>query len=171
VPLAVAALVCVTGCVTEVKPSTPAREKASFTKPSRPVGIEPEQMLLTASAPNDADGNGFPDTIPVTIYLFGDTRRYRLPIAEQGTFDFTVTTRDGREVGRWIFSEDETRLAQGDSPAGVCYRFALRLGPGRDRFRSVPVSLRAIFTNAKTGQQVASLSSATIRLGMGESAP
>ncbi len=126
-------------------------------------------MLLTAGVPSDADGNAFPDTIPVTVYLFGDGSRYQLPLAERGEFEFLISTREGQEIGRWIFPEAETASAMGDSPAGVCYRFALRLGPGRDRFRSVPVSLRAIFTRAKTGQRVVSPSAATMRLGLGES--
>lgn len=125
-------------------------------------------MLLSAGEPNDADGNGFPDTVPVTIYLFGDGRYYELPLAEPGSFEFVITADNGQEIGRWIFPEDETKRAQGGSYAGVCYRFALRLSPGRDRLRSVPAGLRAIFTNAETGQRVASSGTATIRLGAGE---
>lgn len=141
-----------------------------MSRPARPPGIQPQQMLLSASIPSDADGNGFADTVPVTVYLFGDSR-YQLPLAERGSFEFTILTTAGQEIGRWIFSEDETKRAQGDSPAGTCYRFALRLGPGRDRFRSVAVSLRAIFTISKTGERVVSPSAANIRLGLGDSAP
>lgn len=165
---AVAMICAAGGCVTESGSAAPPRDRTPVRTPPRPSGIEPQQMLLSASIPSDADGNAFPDTIPVTVYLFGDTRRYNLPLADAGSFEFIVATTSGQEIGRWRFDEAQTADARGDSPAGKCFRFALRLGPGRDRFRSVPVSLRAIFTNAKTGQKVVSPAAANIRLGLGE---
>ncbi len=164
-----ALLLCgLSACVTETRPSAPERERASIARPSRPSGVDPQQMLLTAGVASDADGNGFPDTIPVTVYLFGDTRRYALPLAEQGSFEFEATTQDGVAIGRWIFPPEETAAAKGESPAGVCYRFALRLSPERDRFRTTAVGLRAIFTQSKTGQKVVSPGVASVRLGAGE---
>ena len=124
-------------------------------------------MVLTAGVASDADGNGFPDTIPVTIFLFGDLRKYELPLSAEGRFDFELRTQDGQLVARWVFPEDETAQSLRDSPTGVCYRFALRLAPGRDRLPSMPVGLRAIFTNTKTGQRVASTGAASVRLGAG----
>lgn len=122
-------------------------------------------MVLSAGVPSDADGNGFPDQIPVTIYLFGDTNRYAMPLAQKGSFEFEVKSRGGYEIGKWVFSPEETSRAMADSPTGFCYRFALRLSPDKDRIRSVPVSLRAIFTDAKTGQKIVSPGSATVRMG------
>jgi hypothetical protein len=125
-------------------------------------------MTLSAGVGMDSDGNGYPDTIPVVVYLFADTRRYPLPVKERGEFTFELTAAEGVEIGSWVFGEEESARAVGDSAAGVCYRFALRLGPGRDRLPAVPASLRAIFTNAATGERFASPGSATIRIGSGE---
>jgi len=161
----VCALLAASGCVTETTSSAPITNREKPSRPTRPVGVEPQQMVLSAGMPSDADGNGFPDQIPVTIYLFGDARQYAMPIAQKGTFEFEVKSRGGYEIGKWVFSEEETARAMADSPAGLCYRFALRLSPGKDRIRSVPVSLRAIFTDAKTGQKIVSPGSATVRLG------
>lgn len=155
------------GCVTETSAGTPARERPRVVRPPRPSGVEPQQMVLTAGVASDADGNGYPDTIPVTIFLFGDLRRYELPLSADGTFDFEIRTQDGRTVARWVFPEDETDASLRDSPTGVCYRFALRLAPGRDRLPVTAVGLRAIFTNSGTGQKVASSGAASVRLGAG----
>ena len=155
------------GCVTESSSGTPARARSRVARPPRPSGVEPQQMVLTAGVASDADGNGYPDTIPVTIFLFGDLRRYELPLSAAGSFDFEIRTQDGRTVARWVFPEDETDASLRDSPTGVCYRFALRLAPGRDRIPVTAVGLRAIFTNSGTGQKVASSGAASVRLGAG----
>jgi hypothetical protein len=125
-------------------------------------------MTLSAGVAMDSDGNGFSDTIPVVVYLFGDTRRYPLPLQAAGVFEFTITNPDGTLIGEWIFDEEESARSAGDSAAGVCYRFALRLGPGRDRMSSRHASLRAIFINQNGGHRVTSPGAATIRLGSGE---
>jgi hypothetical protein len=155
------------GCVTETRSSAPSRNRSSVSRPARPSGIEPQQMVLTAGVASDADGNGYPDTIPVTIFMFGDLRRYELPLSVDGEFEFELMTQDARPLARWVFPEDETANSLRDSPTGVCYRFALRLAPGRDRIPVTAVGLRAIFTNEKTGQRVTSTGAASVRLGAG----
>lgn len=156
------------GCVVETHSAAPERQKPRSTAPPKPAGIRPEQMTFSAGVAMDSDGNGFRDTIPVVVYLFGDTRRYPLPLQAPGVFEFELIGADGARIGEWIFNEEETARSVGDSAAGVCYRFALRLGPGRDRMSSRHASLRAIFINRDGGYQVTSPGAATIRLGAGE---
>lgn len=123
--------------------------------------------MLSAGVAKDSDGNGYPDTIPVVVYLFGDTRRYALPVQERGTFEFHLIGPEGEVLGHWIFPEEEAARAVGDSAAGVCYRFGLLMSPGRDRMSSRPASLRASFTISSTGERVLSPGAATIRVGSG----
>jgi hypothetical protein len=165
--LILACMLLAPGCVTQTRPSPPERDRPKVKRPARPGNVEPEQMMLSAGVMQDNDGNGFPDTIPVVIYLFGDSDRYALPIEEEGSFEFILTAPDGDRLGRWVFPEDDSAEAVSDSPAGVCYRFALRMAPGRDRMKAQPASLRAIFTDARTGERVRSQGAATIRVGLG----
>ena len=163
----VTVLTLMAGCMTETHPSTPEREHRKISRPARPAGVRPEMMMLSAGVGTDSDGNTFPDTIPVVVYLFGDTRRYALPLKERGTFEFFLEGPDQSQIGHWIFPPNEVERAAGDSAAGNCYRFALRMVPGRDRMSSRPASLRAIFTVRATDERVFSPGTATIRVGAG----
>lgn len=155
-------------CVSETVQTAPERDRHAPAKPSRPAGVVPEQMTLSAGAPSDSDGNLFPDMIPVVVFLFGDTRRYELPITAKGTFEFFLAGPDGAELGHWVFAPDDAARAVGETMAGKCYRFALRMAPDRDRMSSRPASLRAIFTNSETNERVFSPGTTTIRVGAGE---
>lgn len=162
------ALCCMlTACVSQTRPTAPQANHDRPALPTKPAGFRAQQMLLSAGVPSDVDGNGFPDQIPVTVYLFGDGR-YELPVAEPGSFEFEIKSKGGQDIGLWRFPPDETARAIGGSSVGTCYRFALQLAPGRDRIRAIPASLRAIFTNEETGQKIISPGSATIRLGADE---
>ncbi len=125
------------------------------------------QMMLSAGVATDTDGNNYPDTIPVVVYLFGDTRRYALPIKSRGSFEFFLDGLDGERLGHWIFPPDETAEALGESEAGANYRFMLRMDPRRERMTSRPASLRAIFTVDASNERVFSTGTATIRVGAG----
>lgn len=166
--VAAGGLVCQVGCVSEVRQSPPKISRPKVSRPAKPAGVRPEQMMLSAGVATDADGNTFPDTIPVVIYLFGDTSRYALPLHADGEFEFEVVgTQEGR-IGRWIFPAEEVVRAAGDSAAGVCYRFGLRLGSGRDVIEGQTAGIRAVFTDSETGRRIESLGAVTIRLGSGE---
>lgn len=166
--IAAAVVVPLPGCVSEVRQSSPSITRPKVSRPTKPAGIHAEQMMLSAGVATDADGNTFPDTIPLVIYLFGDTSRYALPLRETGVFEFEVIgTHDG-VIGRWVFPEPEVDRAVGDSAAGVCYRFGLRLGAGRDVFEGQTAGIRAVFIDSSTGRRIESLGAVTIRLGSGE---
>lgn len=165
--LAGAALVWTGGCVTETRPTAPERERRTAYRPSQPSGIKPQQMMLSAGVATDSDGNAYPDTIPVVVYLFGDTRRFALPLKARGTFEFFLEGTDGTPLGHWVFPPEEAARAVGDSAAGVNYRFMLRMSPDRERTRSRHASLRAIFTVGASDERVFSPGTATIRVGAG----
>lgn len=161
------AIVSITGCVTETSAVAPEREHRAARRPVQPSGIKPVQMMLSAGVASDTDGNNFPDTIPVVVYLFGDTRRYALPIKAKGTFEFFLEGLDGARLGHWVFPPEETAKALGGSEAGANYRFMLRMDPRRERMPSRPASLRAIFTVDASNDRVFSTGTATIRVGAG----
>lgn len=165
--LAACGAACLGGCVSEIRESPPRVSRPKVSRPAKPAGVRPEQMMLSAGVATDADGNTFPDTIPVVIYLFGDTSRYALPLHADGVFEFEVVGKQSGHLGRWVFPEQEVERAAGDSAAGVCYRFGLRLGPGRDVLEGQTAGIRAVFTETGTGRRIESLGAVTIRLGTG----
>lgn len=136
-----------------------------------PRGTRPEQMTLIAAVPADGDANGFPDTIPVVVYLFPSVRVHPLSMVEPGEFDFRLTDRDGEVLGEWIFDAQDTAAAAQDLPPGRGYVFGLRLAPGVDRRPNQPGSLTAVFTSAIDQKRIVSSGSATVRIGAGVSAP
>lgn len=172
-PIAIA-LACATlalpGCQTTTRDAL-GRERTESANPRRipppPASARPQQMMLVAGVPNDADGNGYPDTIPVVIYLFAPVDVHPLPLIEPGEFGFELTDRNGKRLGEWRFDRDGTEAAAQDLPPGRGYVFGLRLAPGIDRIQNQPAALTARFTSARDGRVIASSGSATVRVGAG----
>jgi len=157
------------GCQTTITDSSGRR--VSRPEPTRvgpaPAGTRARQMMLVAGVPNDSDGNGFPDTVPVVVYLFAPVDEYPLPLIEPGEFRFELTDRSGERVGLWSFSEALTANSAQELPPGSGYVFGLRMAPGVDRRRNEPAALTAVFTASSDGRTVTSSGSATVRIGAG----
>ena len=112
-PLAAAAgvLATVAGCVSD----EPARRAVA----PQPAGVRPATLFLSADLPDDTDGNGYVDTVDVTIYVFGEGYE-AAPIFVPGTFEFSLNHRGGPEMAGWTLTPDQA--------AGTLRRFAP--GPG-----------------------------------------
>lgn len=156
------------GCVTETREAPPKISHSRPSKPVKPAGIRPEQMMLSAGVATDTDGNAYPDLVPVVVYLFGDSNRYALPLEERGVFEFRLIGSESGPLGRWVFPEQEVERAIGDSAAGKCYRFGLKMADGRDVIEGQTASLRAVFEDSETGRRIESLGTVTIRMGVGD---
>lgn len=106
----------------------------------------------------DTDGNGFPDTFPVTVYLFADG--FPLSLEVPGTFRFELYSAEGKLARIWTIDADQARASVRRAGPGPAYVFALSmLDGGSDRVRKQTVDLSAIFTpdprpNAAVGAPV-----------------
>lgn len=136
--LAVAALL--SGCMVEEKRSGPRPT------PRQPEGVVPDRIVLSAELPRDTDGNGFPDTTAVSVFVF-DSRYPLASLKVPGTFEFTLTATGGRRLAKWNFSEEQTEAAARPAAAGPKYEFELSLlGQGGDRMAQTEAELVGIFT-------------------------
>lgn len=153
------------GCVSEGGASvseSEARQQRAAAESSRAV---PVQMFLTVSAPRDADGDRFVDTIPVTLYLFPQSSESALPVWSTGEFSFALRSRDGVEtLAEWTFSEEAAKAARVSRAPGPGYAFFLRLPEGQDAKLEGTGNLYGIFTHV-TGLQASSQGGASVRLG------
>ena len=169
-----AVVIACAGCQTTTRDSL-GRERTTSANPRPvpppPTGTRPQQMMLVAGVPSDADANGFPDTIPIVVYLFAPVDVYALPLVEPGEFRFELRASDGGVIGEWLFDREATADAAQRLPPGRGYVFGLRLAPGVDRVENQPAALTAQFTAARDGRQIASSGSATVRIGAGARPP
>jgi hypothetical protein len=159
------------GCVTETRPITdnspPPRASSPRSVGPAPANVRATQMLIVAGVPSDADSNGFPDTVPVVVYLFAPAGVYPLPLTERGVFEFRLTAGDGTLLGEWVFAEDVVAGAAQPLPPGNGFIFGLRVAKGSDRVANQAASVTAVFRPADGGRPVLSTGSATVRMGSG----
>lgn len=136
--LVVVAAGCLGGCVSD-QPTQRAVQAA-------PVGTPPTSLQMWVRTPvADTDGNGFPDTFPVTVYLFSDG--YPLSLEVPGTFRFELFSAEGKLARVWTFDADQARATVRRAGPGPAYVFALSmLDSGSDRVRRQNVDLSAVFT-------------------------
>lgn len=133
------------GCVSD-KP-TPHQVAAA------PRGTTPSALQMWVRTPiPDADGNGFPDTFPVTVYLFAEG--YPLSIQVRGTFRFELYSAEGKLARVWTIEGDKAEESIRQAGPGPAYVFLLSLlDSGSDRVRRQTVDLAATFTpeNSSSG--------------------
>ena len=132
-----------------------------------PAGTRAMQITMSVGRPSDSDANGFPDTIPVVVYLFAATNEYPLSLSEAGSFTFALTSQGGEPLGRWEFGETETARAAQELPPGPGFVFGLRLAPGVDRRPNQPVNVTAVFTSALDARRIESGGAASVLIGSG----
>jgi hypothetical protein len=118
----------------------------------QPANIAPNSLQMWVRTPlPDVDGNGFPDTLPVTVYLFAEG--YDLAVDVPGTFRFELLSAEGRVARVWELNADEAKAAVRRAGPGPAYVFALSLlDGGSDRVRRQSVDLTATFTPLTTEQ-------------------
>ena len=136
--LVVAASTLLTGCVSD-KPA-PHSVKAA------PTGTAPTALQMWVRTPvPDTDGNGFPDTLPVTVYLFAEG--YPLSVETAGTFRFELYSAEGKLARVWTIDPAQAKKSVRQAGPGPAYVFALSLlDSGSDRVRRQTVDLSAVFT-------------------------
>lgn len=164
------------GCVTvseetSVTSGQPSKPRDPIAPPPLPRGLEPTVMILSSGTPMDSDANGFPDTVPIVVYLFGDPNRYALPIAYPGDFAFRVATRDGQPLGTWNFLGDDASAGLQQLPPGPGYAFGLRLREGRDVMQRAEALVTGRFRTADGSREIGTNGAAEVLLGNAQFVP
>ncbi len=88
-------------------------------------GVAPQSMNLAVQPLPDQDRDGWPDVVPVIIYLFSvDSAQ---PRRFDGGFVFTVSDLDGTPIQRWVVGPEDTPRAAGVRSGLTGYSFRLDL--------------------------------------------
>jgi hypothetical protein len=138
---ATAWLICglfVSGCVTQKsdKPDVGPQPKDS----------KPGVMWLGVNAPSDTNGNGYSDSLLVTVYLFADNGYVR-SISLPGTYHFQLLAKGGKVVREWDAASPGPKVAPIKSGVGSGCLIALSMleAGGSDVFTYQSVDLVGTF--------------------------
>ena len=142
------------GCQTTNVEFSSARPLPPDPKPAKPVpssATANAMALAVEGKPADTDGNGYPDTITVSMYLF--SLPHASPMFEDGTFVFTLQ-RDGsadaddsHHLGQWRLNVDEIQRGRTIYGPSHLVRLSL-LEIGSDRYPLMSANLHCRFEPA-----------------------
>jgi len=129
-------LVLLPACQTEKVTFSDGRPIPPPPRPAEPAptGAQPNAMaLMVSSRPDDTNGNGYPDLIPVTVALFAKPHETAVVADGGSSFVFTLYPKGQigvpgvQELGTWTYAGDTVARAQTVAIYGPCYRFRLSL--------------------------------------------
>ncbi len=145
-------------------------------KPARPVpsGANANAMALAVEGkPADTDGNGYPDTIVVSMYLF--SLPHASPMFEDGTFVFTLQgdgdadVDDVHPLGQWRLDADQ--VERGRTIYGPTHLARLSLLEiGSDRYPLMSANLHCRFEPANGGDAISPRGVHWVQLGRAQTA-
>jgi hypothetical protein len=167
------ALAVAAGCQTKVRTS----DGRPLPPDPRPAPHVPDSAEVNAMAlrvglkPTDSDGNGYPDLIPVEVYLFASP--YASSVQRPGTFEFTLHVAgrsvegDDAPLATWRFEGPAQEAAGFRSPTfgGTGYAFRLSLLERDDELPLMRATLVCRFEPAGGGAAVRSTEAHTIQVG------
>lgn len=105
-----------------------------------------ERMTLTADSNlADQNGDGVPDTILLIVNLWTDFLSDPTPITSPGSFRFVLTSLDGVELERWVFTEEQAAGSAQELLLGPVYAFGLSIGGEVTGVPARPVRLSGVF--------------------------
>lgn len=141
-------------------PAAEERRQAERIDPREPV-----QLTMNVGQPLlDSDGNGFPDSMEVWVYLFPSERYSRLPVWSAGSFEFRLRAADGSLLGAWDIPAESAAAFRQQFAPGPGYVFGLALAEGEDAMPRVTANLFLTFVTP-SGRRVSSRGPATLTLG------
>lgn len=128
--------------------------------------MKPALLLLNANPfPTDADGNGFADTLTVSVFLFPPENEFPIPIHADGVFGFTLRSEDDELLAEWSFEGEAVERAKVRPLTGPGYIFDLDINAvASDRIRVNNVALRAAWTGPE-GKRVDVRGPTIVRVG------
>lgn len=89
-----------------------------------PEGMQPERITITVEPFQDRNRDGWPDSIPVTAYLFAPSRSAQ-PYAFEGGFEFVLTDLDSEPLAEWRIAPEQAPQALQSHNTLTGYRFGL----------------------------------------------
>lgn len=112
-PLAIAAGVA--GCASSEQQRRTAREA--------PADLRPQHLIIAAYPLLDYDNNGYPDTIPIVVYLWDD--RHPLPVWADGSMRFTLADENNEVIAEWAVPADVVRASRRRDQVGATHQMTL----------------------------------------------
>ncbi len=114
-------LLVMVGCETTPEKAAPAPIG------SPPQDLQLQRVLISTDIPLDEDANGYPDTLRIFAYLFGDQNQYPLPVHAPGNFEFMLRNPQGEAIAHWDLDDATTSAARRKNVVGAVYVFVLDL--------------------------------------------
>ena len=112
--LGIGALLLVSGCVSD-------RAERPALRP--PEDLRPNTLVIASHPLLDDDNNGYPDTIPIVVYIWDD--RYPLPFWEDGIMRFRLTDREKNVIAEWEVPADVVRSSRRRDQVGATHQMTL----------------------------------------------
>lgn len=106
------------GCVTDGPKRGP--------KSSQPKNVVPTQIVTSIGPFDDTDGNGYPDSATISLYVFADAYP-EASVMIPATLTFRLRAKDGSTIREWAFTEDRTASLVRRGPVGLGYVVRLSL--------------------------------------------
>jgi hypothetical protein len=114
-PAAAAVAACLLGaCVAEKKSPPPVRP---------PAELRPDSLAIAAYPLLDDDANGYPDTLPLVVYIWDN--RYPLPMWAEGTMHFELRDEDDRLIAEWDVPAEVVAASRRRDQVGAAHAFTL----------------------------------------------
>ncbi|MCC7388224.1 MAG: hypothetical protein IT431_05605 [Phycisphaerales bacterium] len=88
-----------------------------------PGDLRPEHMVIAAYPLLDDDNNGYPDTIPVVVYLWDD--RYPLPMWADGAITFRLLDDQEQVIAEWEVPADVVLASRRRDQVGAAHQMTL----------------------------------------------
>lgn len=95
-------------------------------KGTQPVGVIPTQIVTSIGPFDDTDGNGYPDSATISLYVFADAYP-EASVMIPATLIFRLRAKDGATLREWAFTEDRTASLVRRGPVGLGYVVRLSL--------------------------------------------
>ena len=88
-----------------------------------PADLRPDLLMIAVYPLLDDDNNGYPDTIPMVVYLWDD--RYPLPLWADGSIHFSLTSETGQTIAEWDVPADVVAASRRRDQVGAAHHMTL----------------------------------------------
>lgn len=125
-PMLLRRLLQMIACVALLAAPACVAENAARRPPRQPSDLR-VQTVTVATPPTllDEDNNGYPDTIPVIVYLWDSPDRYPLPIWDDGALRFELRDDQGNLLAEWVVPPDVVAASRTRGQVGPVHLLSL----------------------------------------------
>lgn len=88
-----------------------------------PADLRPDTMVIASYPLLDDDNNGYPDTIPIVVYLWDE--RYPLPLWEDGIMRFRLSDENKQTIAEWDVPADVVSASRRRDQVGAAHQMTL----------------------------------------------